>query len=125
MLSLHFGFCELNNSLDKFNTFLKCGYRENIQKDVEVNLTKLASLESVYNRSGLYIINATSGGLSYVDILSCQIFNGHTEGDGFLKKISSTHDFNDNVVTYFLWNGQLIMNNKQSYPINVNVVYIG
>ena len=113
----------VNQSLNSTQSHFKTAYAENRATNTETDLSTLLSLG--YNRSGLYIINVTSGGVSFTDVLNCQYYSTNTESNGIITKVSSTINFNENVITYALWNGKLIAYNKQSYPINIQVTYIG
>ena len=110
-------------SLESTQPHFKTAYAENRATSTETNLTALLNLG--YNRSGLYIINVTSGGASFTDVLLCQYYSTNTESNGIITKVSSTINFNEAVITYGLWNGKLIAYNKQSYPINIQVMYVG
>ena len=114
---------EVTQSLDTTQSHFKAAYAENRATNTETDLSTLLSLG--YNRSGLYVINVTSGGASFTDVLNCQYYSTNTESNGIVAKVSSTINFNEAVITYGLWNGKLIAYNKQSYPINIQVVYIG
>ena len=110
---------QVTQSLAHFKTT----YIENRATNTETDLSTLLSLG--YNRSGLYIINVTSGGASYTDVLNCQYYSTNTESNGIITKVSSTHNFNNKIVEYGLWNGKLILYNRQTFPINIQVSYIG
>ena len=113
----------LNQSLANKSYHFKSAYIENATLNSEKDITY--SLGIGYNRSGLYIINAVSDGVCYCDVLICQLFTTNTENNGVLTKLSSTHNFNNKIVEYGLWNGKLILCNRQTFPINVQVSYIG
>lgn len=114
---------KINQSLSSTQSHFKTAYAENRASNTETDLSTLLSLG--YNRSGLYVINVTSGGASFTDALNCQYYSTNTESNGIITKVSSTISFNEAVITYGLWNGKLIVYNKQSYPINIQVMYIG
>ena len=110
-------------SLKSTQSHFKAAYAENRATNTETDLSTLLSLG--YNRSGLYVVNITSGGASFTDVLNCQYYSTNAESNGIITKVSSTINFNEAVITYGLWNGKLIAYNKQSYPINIQVMYIG
>ena len=113
----------LNNSLTNELLHFKTAYVENRDTNAETDLSHFLSLG--YNRCGLYVVNVTSGGISFVDVLLCQYYSTNTESNGIIAKVSSTINFNEAVITYKLWNGKLLAINKQSFPINIQMTYIG